>query len=152
MSLADTVAPGLDCLGQMKALLASGKKPGILVSLQLDLVEVDVGHAVFQGIPGEHAYNPIGSIHGGYAATLLDSACGCAVHSRLSATQAYTTLELKVSYLRAITRETGMVRAVGKVVQIGKRAAFAEATLTDAAGKVYATATSTLLVIDRPAK
>jgi uncharacterized protein (TIGR00369 family) len=107
--------------------------------------------AVFSGIPGEHAYNPIGSVHGGYAATLLDSACGCAVHSRLSATQGYTTLELKVSYHKGMTRDTGLVRAVGTVVSIGRRVAFSEATLTDAAGRLYASATSTLLVFERDA-
>jgi uncharacterized protein (TIGR00369 family) len=149
MSLADEVAPGLDGLGQLRALIASGKRPGILESLDFAFVEVDVGRAVFAGTPGDHAYNPIGSVHGGYAASLLDSACGCAVHSKLSPTQAYTTLELKVSYLKGITRASGLLRAEGKVISIGRRAAFAEAALTDAQGKVYATATSTLLVFDR---
>ena len=150
MSLVDDIAkPGMDGLALMKALAASGTKPGILVSLQLELVEVDVGRAVFSGIPGEHAYNPIGTIHGGYAATLLDSACGIAVHTKLSATQLYTTLELKVNYLKAITKDTGVVRCEGRVVQAGRRAAFAEASITDASGKLYATATSTLLVYER---
>jgi uncharacterized protein (TIGR00369 family) len=88
-------------------------------------------------------------VHGGYAATLLDSACGCAVHSKLSASQTYTTLELKVSYLRAMTKDTGPVRAEGRVVNFGRRVGFAEATLQDANGKVYATATSTLLIIEK---
>lgn len=101
MSLADEIAPGADGLSQLRALMASGRKPGILAALQFELVEAELGRAVFAGVPGEHAYNPIGTVHGGYAATLLDSACGCAVHSRLTAAQAYTTLELKVSYLRA---------------------------------------------------
>lgn len=74
--------------------MGSQKKPGILVSLQLELVQIAPGLAVFSGVPGEHAYNPIGTIHGGYAATLLDCACGCAVPSKRSATQGYTTLEL----------------------------------------------------------
>ncbi len=148
MSLVNEVGEGLDGLGQLRALLASGRKPGILVSLDLDFVEVAAGKAVFAGIPGEHAYNPIGSVHGGYAATLLDSACGCAVHSRLSATQAYTTLELKVAYHKAITNKTGLLRAVGQVLSIGRRAAFAEARITDANGTLYASATSTLLVFE----
>src|SRR6266849_10584592 len=122
MSLANEVGEGLDGLGQLRALIASGRKPGILVSLGLEFVEIAPGKAVFAGTPGEHAYNPIGSVHGGYAATLLDSACGCAVHSRLSATQGYTTLELKVSFVRPITRDTGLVRAVGLVVSLGRRA------------------------------
>jgi uncharacterized protein (TIGR00369 family) len=149
MSLVNEVGEGLDGLGQLRALLASGRKPGILVSLGLEFVEVDSGRAVFAGIPGEHAYNPIGSVHGGYAATLLDSACGCAVHSRLSSTQGYTTLELKVAYHKAITAKTGPLRAEGRVLSIGRRAAFAEGKITDAAGTLYASATSTLLVFEK---
>ncbi len=149
MSLIEEVASGLDGLAQLRALIASGKKPGIAHSLHFGLVEVDAGRALFTGIPGEHAYNPIGMVHGGYAATLLDSACGCAVHTRLTETQAYTTLELKVAFHKAITRETGLLRAEGRVVSMGRRAAFAEATLTDEEGRLYASATSTLLVIDR---
>lgn len=149
MSLVNEVGEGLDGLGQLRALMASGRKPGILVSLDLEFVEVDAGKAVFAGIPGEHAYNPIGSVHGGYAATLLDSACGCAVHSRLSATQGYTTLELKVAYHKAITAKTGALRAEGQVLSLGRRAAFAEARITDANGTLYASATSTLLIFER---
>jgi uncharacterized protein (TIGR00369 family) len=149
MSLVNEVAAGLDGLAQLRALLASGRKPGIAHSLNFDLIEVELGKAVFAGVPGEHAYNPIGSVHGGYAATLLDSCVGCAVHSRLSATQAYTTLELKVAYHKAITRGSGLLRAEGTVLSLGRRAAFAEGKLTDAAGKLYASATSTLLIFDR---
>jgi uncharacterized protein (TIGR00369 family) len=149
MSLADEIGGGLDGLSQLRALIASGRKAGILRSLDFDCVEVDLGKAVFEGVPGEHAYNPIGTVHGGYAATLLDSACGCAVHSKLAANQAYTTLDLTVSYHRAITRDTGRVRAEGAVRTIGRRAAFAEARLVDSEGKLYASATSTLLVFER---
>lgn len=149
MSLVDEVGAGMDGLSQLRALIASGRRPGIAVSLDFTLVEVDSGHAVFAGTPGEHAYNPIGSVHGGYAATLLDSACGCAVHTRLTAMQAYTTLELKVAYHKAITNDSGRLRAIGRVVSMGRRAAFAEASLTDDEGRLYASATSTLLIIDR---
>lgn len=149
MSLVDEVAAGLDGLAQLRALIASGRKPGILTSLDFDFIEAEPGRAVFAGTPGEHAYNPIGTVHGGYAATLLDSACGCAAHSKLTAKQAYTTLELKVAYHKAITRDSGRLRAEGRIISMGRRAAFAEATLTDAAGKLYASATSTLLVFDR---
>ncbi len=149
MSLANEVGEGLDGLGQLRALIASGRKPGILVSLGLEFVEIAPGKAVFAGTPGEHAYNPIGSVHGGYAATLLDSACGCAVHSRLSATQGYTTLELKVAYHKAITTKSGPLRAEGQVLSLGRRAAFAEAKLIDASSTLYASATSTLLVFER---
>jgi uncharacterized protein (TIGR00369 family) len=149
MSLVDEIAPRLDGLAQLRELIASGRKPGILHALDFEFVEIEAGRAVFAGIPAEHAYNPIGTVHGGYAATLLDSACGCAVHSRLSATQAYTTLELKVSYHKAITKDTGPLRAEGHVLSLGRRAAFAEAKLTDANSRLYASATSTLLVFER---
>lgn len=140
---------GLTGLEQLRALLSAGQRPGIAVSLDFNLVDVQEGTATFEGVPGEHAYNPIGSVHGGYAATLLDSACGCAVHSKLNANQSYTTLELKVSYLKGMTKNTGKVRAHGRVINMGRRVAFAEAAITDADGKVYATATSTLLVIEK---
>ena len=150
MSLVNEVGGGgLDGLSQLRALMASGRKPGILVALDFEFVEVEAGKAVFAGRPGEHAYNPIGTVHGGYAATLLDSACGCAVHSRLEASQAYTTLELKIAYHKPITKDTGLLRAEGHLLSFGRRAAFAEAKLTDARGKLYASATSTLLVFDR---
>src|ERR1700689_1805798 len=109
--LVDEVGPGLSGLAQLQALIASGRRPGILVTLDFQLVEVDLGRAVFAGVPGTAAYNPIGVVHGGYAATLLDSACGCAVHSRLSELQGYTTLELKVAYHRALGHAPGPVRA-----------------------------------------
>ncbi|HUB91343.1 MAG TPA: PaaI family thioesterase [Dyella sp.] len=148
MSLAQEVGRGLDGLSQLRALLASGRKPGILRSLDFDFAEVAKGWALFIGTPGEHAYNPLGTVHGGYAAALLDSACGCAVHSQLSAQQGYTTLELKVAYHKPITRETGPMRAEGRIVSIGRRVAFATADLLDANQRLYASATSTLLVID----
>jgi uncharacterized protein (TIGR00369 family) len=149
MSLIEETAAGLDGLAQLRKLIASGRRPGILVSLDFDFIEVEAGRAVFAGVPGDHAYNPIGSVHGGYAATLLDSACGCSVHSCLTATQAYTTLDLKVAYHKAMTRDSGLMRAEGRVLSIGRRAAFAEATLKDASGRLFASATSTLLVIER---
>lgn len=148
-SLVDEVAPGLEGLAQLKALMESGRKPGIMRSLDFEFIEIEAGRAVFAGVPGEGAYNPIGSVHGGYAATLLDSACGCAVHSRLGPTQGYTTLELKVAYHKAISRESGTLRAEGKVITMGRRAAFAEARITDVQGRLYASATSTLLVFER---
>ena len=113
------------------------------------IVEIEEGRVVFAGTPSREVYNPIGAVHGGYAATLLDSACGCAVHSKLAGDQAYTTLELKVSYLKGMTEKTGEVRAEGRVIQMGRRAAFAEAKLTDSAGRLLASATSTILVMQR---
>jgi len=147
--LVDAVGAGLSGIVQLRALIGSGRRPGILVTLDFQLIEVELGKAVFAGTTGLHAYNPIGVVHGGYAAALLDSACGCAVHTRLTETQAYTTLELKIAYHKAMTDETGVVRAEGRVVSMGRRAAFAEAKLTDASGRLYASATSTLLVFDR---
>lgn len=144
-----TEAPALTGLQQLQAAMAAGKPARIGETLKFHLIQIEEGLAVFEGVPGQHAYNPIGVIHGGYAATLLDSACGCAVHASLSAAQSYTTLELKVSYHKAMTDKTGPVRAEGRVIQMGRRVAFTEATLKDADGRLYASATSTLLVMDR---
>jgi uncharacterized protein (TIGR00369 family) len=138
---------GLEVLRKM---MADGRGPPIAATLQFILAEIDAGRAVFRATPGPHAYNPIGVVHGGYAATLLDSACGCAVHSMLAANQGYTTLELKVAYHRAITGETGPIEAVGKIVSFGRRVAFAEAQLTDAQGRLLGSATSTLLGFELP--
>lgn len=136
-----------DGLQQVRDLLASGAQPPIGRTLGFSLVEVDRGRAVFEGTPDERHYNPMGGVHGGYAATLLDSACGIAVHSMLQPDQGFTTLELKVSYLRGMNDTTGPVRAEGRVVNIGRRVAFAEADIRDAGGRLMATATSTLLVL-----
>ena len=136
-------------LKQLRAWLEAGRQPPIGQTLKISLVEVEEGRTVFEGTPGLHVYNPLGIVHGGYAATLLDSAVGCAVHSRLSGGQGYTTLELKVAYHRALTSTIGPVRAEGKVVSIGKRVAFAEGRITDTHGKIYATATSTLLIFEQ---
>ena len=140
----------LSGLELMRRMIADGRGPPIASTLQFVLAEVDKGRAVFRATPGPHAYNPIGVVHGGYAATLLDSACGVAVHSMLEPGQGYTTLELKVAYHRAITNDTGPVEAVGKVTSFGRRVAFSEAQLTDASGRLLASATSTLLVFELP--
>lgn len=147
--LDDASARGLSGIEQLQALIASGTRPAIGDALDFDLVEVGKGFAVFEGVPGPAVMNLVGTVHGGFAATLLDSACGAAVHTRISATQAYTTLELKTSYHRPMTAETGRVRAEASLISFGRRAAFASAALTDAAGHVIATATSTLLVFER---
>lgn len=112
------------------------------------LTEVEPGHVVFEIIPGEQHYNPIGVVHGGLAMTLLDSAMGCCVQTRMPAGSAYTTLEAKTNLVRAITAKTGKLRAIGTVVHLGKRVATAEARLEDAAGKLYAHATSTCIVLN----
>jgi len=147
---ADDLA-GLSGLEQLQRIFHDPKVPpaGLGHTLGFDHVEIDEGRVVFGATPDDRVYNPIGTVHGGFAAALLDSATGCAVHSRLKAGQGYTTLELKVAYHRPLTRSTGPVRAEGVVTQLGRRAAFAEAKLTDARGRLYASATSTLLVFDR---
>ncbi|MEI9992162.1 MAG: PaaI family thioesterase [Rhizomicrobium sp.] len=122
---------------------------GIAHTLDFKPVEVEEGRVVFEGHPSKKVYNPIGTVHGGYAATLLDSAMGCAVHTRLKAGQGYTTLELKVAYHRALSEVSGPVRAEGKVISLGRRAAFAEGRLLDKDGRLCASATTTCLVFDR---
>src|SRR5713101_1492549 len=130
--------------------IAQGKIPAPPIALLLgfDLEEVEEGRVVFTAEPGEHHYNPIGVVHGGLAATLLDSAMGCAVHSLLPQGRAYTTLEIKVNYVRGMNRDTGRVRAIGKVIHFGGKIATAEGSIIDGAGKLYAHATTTCLLID----
>jgi uncharacterized protein (TIGR00369 family) len=123
--------------------------PPIAELLGFKLVEVDSGHAVFEVLPAEQHYNPIGVVHGGLAMTLLDSAMGCAVQTQMPAGGGYTTLEAKTNLVRAITARTGLLRAIGKVVHAGARVATAEARLLDAAGKLYAHATSTCIVLSQ---
>ncbi|MEH2592257.1 PaaI family thioesterase [Bradyrhizobium sp. AZCC 1721] len=108
------------------------------------------GHVVFYSVPGFRHYNPIGSVHGGYAAILLDSAMGLAVHSALPAGTGYTTLEFKISFIRGMTKDTGPVRTEGKTLNVGRRAATAEARITDANGRLLAHATTTCLVFEIP--
>lgn len=134
---------GLEVLRRM---IAAGGKPAI--GETLDFVFKDAGHgwALFAGFLGLKHYNPLGTVHGGYAATLLDSACGCAVHSKLEARQFYTTLELKISYHVATTDASGVLRAMGRAVKVGRRAAFSRATLTGSGDRLHASATTTLLV------
>lgn len=119
---------------------------GIAKTLGLRPVSAEAGFVVFEGAPNEAVYNPLGVVHGGYAATLLDTVMGCAVHSCVKAGQGYTTLELKIAYHRALTKASGPVRAEGRVVSLGKRAAFAEGKLFDKDDRLCATGTTTCLV------
>lgn len=118
----------------------------ITAALKFELTQIEHGRAVFEGVPEFAFYNPIGSVHGGYAATLLDSCMGCAVHTTLPAGQAYTTLEFKINFVRGMTEQTGRVRAEGRVIHPGKRAATAEGNLYDAGGKLLAHATTTCMI------
>lgn len=146
--MSDTEANRPDGYQQLRSMLGGGLKAPIGETLGFELVEVERGQVVFEGRPDRSVYNPLGAVHGGYAATLLDSACGIAVHSTLGPGRGHTTLELKVSYLRGLTDQSGPVRATGRVLSTGSRVAFAEASLHDAEGRLCATATSTLLVFD----
>ena len=110
------------------------------------LSEVELGRVVFTGQPGFEYYNPNGVVHGGFAATLLDSCLGCAIHSTLPAGVSYTTLEIKVSFVRPMLENTGPVRAEGKVISVGKRVGTAEGRIVDAQGKLYAHGTTTGLI------
>ncbi|MFE4774771.1 PaaI family thioesterase [Streptomyces sp. NPDC056713] len=140
---------GLDFLREMQA----GRLPAAPVSATVDfrLEEVEKGRAVFSLLPGEEHYNPIGSVHGGIYATLLDSAAGCAVQSTLPQGVAYTSLDLTVKFLRRITVDTGKVRAIGTVVSSGRQTALAQAQLLDATDRVLAHATSTCMLFPLPA-
>ncbi|MCM1945006.1 MULTISPECIES: PaaI family thioesterase [Streptomyces] len=141
---------GLDFLREMIA----GRLPGppIAALLGFSLEEAEHGRAVFALEPGEEHYNPIGSVHGGVYATLLDSAAGCAVHTTLPQGIAYTSLDLQTRFLRPITMDTGKVRAVGTVLSQGRRTALAEAGLYDAQDRLLAHATSTCMLFPVPGR
>ena len=128
--------------------IAQGKlpPPPIALLLGFDIEEVEEGRVVFTAETGEHQYNPIGVVHGGVAATLLDSAMGCAVHSRLPRGRGYTTLEIKVNLVRPLTKDTGLVRAEGRVLHRGRTVATADGEIKDASGKLYAHATTTCMI------
>jgi uncharacterized protein (TIGR00369 family) len=121
--------------------------PPIGDTMAFEGVAFEEGRVAFQLTPQEFHYNPIGAVHGGVFATLLDSACGCAVHSMLPAGVFYTSLDLTVKFLRPVLIGTGPITAEGTVVHLGRRTALAEGRITDAAGKLYATATSSCLVM-----
>jgi uncharacterized protein (TIGR00369 family) len=120
--------------------------PPIAGTLGFSVIAIEPGRAVFEFRPAEFHYNPIGSVHGGVCATMCDSACGCAVHSMLPAGAYYTSQDLTVKFLRGITVATGPLRCEGTVVHLGSRTALAQASLTDAAGKLYAFATSSCMI------
>jgi uncharacterized protein (TIGR00369 family) len=140
---------GLSGLQQMQALLG-GEFPAAPISAVLDfcMIRVADGEAVFQGKPSAQFFNPMGGIHGGWFATLLDSALGCSVHTTLPVGRAYTTLEFKVNLVRGLTDRVPLVRAVGRVLHRGRQVTTAEADLVGHDGKLYAHATTTCLVFD----
>jgi uncharacterized protein (TIGR00369 family) len=138
--------PGLDALHAIIAGKISA--PPIAELVGFTITAAAPGLVTMELPIGEYHYNPIGSVHGGIAATLLDSVMGCAIHTMLPQGRAYSTLELKISYIRAVTLATGAVTATGRVINVGRKAAFAEATLTDSSGKLYATGSTTCAVWD----
>jgi uncharacterized protein (TIGR00369 family) len=138
---------GLSGLQFMRALLRGELPyPPIMDTLDYGLVEVDRGRCIFQGTPQLKHYNPLGSVHGGWYATLLDSALGCAVHTMLEAGQAYTTAELGIHIVRGADERSGPLRAIGQVVHCGRQLATAEARIVGADGKLYAHGSTTCLV------
>lgn len=134
-------------LEQMQAVLNSGSRPPISETLDFTLAEVSHGKAVFVGEPNEKHLNPIGTVHGGYAATLLDSALGCSIHTVLEPGERYTTVDLNVKYLRAMMPGMGKVTVTGEVVHKGRRIATAEARVVGEDGKLYATGNTTCAII-----
>jgi uncharacterized protein (TIGR00369 family) len=139
---------GIDFLRAMFA----GKLPAPPIMQNIEPFDstAEPGVVTFYSTPGFRHYNPIGSVHGGYAATLLDSAMGLAVHSTLPPATGYTTLEFKISFIRGMTKDTGPVRSEGRTLNVGRRAATAEARVTDAKGRLLAHATTTCLVFELP--
>jgi uncharacterized protein (TIGR00369 family) len=140
--------PGIEFVRAMFA----GKfpTPPIMQTIEPFDTSAEPGVVVMHSVPGFRHYNPIGSVHGGYAATLLDSAMGLAVHSMLPPGSGYTTLEFKVSFIKGMTKDTGAVRSEGRTLNVGRRTATAEARITDAKGRLLAHATTTCLVFEIP--
>ena len=143
-----TSGSGLEFLQGMLA----GAHPGPPISQTNDFwaVEADYGRAVFEGLPGPRFLNPLGTIHGGWISTLLDSAMGCAVHTTLKAGFGYTTVDMSITFTRAVLPSTGKVRCEGKVIHVGGRIATSEGRLYDAAGKLLAHGTETCMIMKIP--
>ncbi|MCP1174949.1 PaaI family thioesterase [Ralstonia chuxiongensis] len=131
----------------------AGELPPPPMGETLDFIPIRMEHgvAVFQGRPQRRHYNPLGTVHGGWFATLLDSAVGCAIHTMLPAGKGYTTLELKVNMVRALSSDVPLVRAEGKVIHVGRQVATAEGRIVGPDGKLYAHATTTCLILSYPA-
>ena len=134
--------------------IARGELPAAPMAelMGFEFSEVEEGRVVFECVPAEYHYNPIGTVHGGLACTLFDSAMGCAVHTTLPAGVGYTTVELKVNLLRPITTRTGRLLCEGKTIHVGGRIATAEARLLDGAGKLYGHATTTCMIFREGAR
>jgi uncharacterized protein (TIGR00369 family) len=136
---------GLDYLRGM----AVGEQPAarMAATMGFRLVEIEPGRALFEGEPGPHLLNPLGTVHGGFALTLIDSATGCALHAELEPGVGYATVETKVNFVRPIAADVGLVRCEGRVLSRGRQLATAEAQLHSADGKLLAHGTSTLMIL-----
>lgn len=143
------IAEKADGLTQMKALAAAGGGSGMGKLMAMDGGEASEGHMTMHAMPGAQHGNPIGIVHGGFAATLLDSAMSCAVHTTLSAEETYVTTDLHISFVRAITPATGRVTARGDVMSRGRRLATARGTLVDGNGKLLATGIATCMILSQ---
>jgi uncharacterized protein (TIGR00369 family) len=145
-----SAAATMDGLDYLRA-IGSGEvpPPPIALLLGMEVPHIDPGRAVFTLEAGEHLYNPIGSVHGGVLATLLDSALGCAVHSTLPAGVGYTTIDLNVTYLRPATRDSGRLTCEAELIHSGRKVATSRAQIVDDDGRLYATATTTCLILRR---
>jgi uncharacterized protein (TIGR00369 family) len=147
ITTADQVV-GMSGLEYMHAVRdGSAAWPPMGVLMNFDLVEAERGRVVMTCTPGEEHYNPLGVIHGGLLCTLLDTVIGCATHTTLERGTGYTSIELKVSYLRPVTLDTGTLTGTGTVTKEGRRVVFADGTVTDLEGNLVATASSSLLVL-----
>jgi len=149
--VAPDVLKSYDGLGFLKAIIAGTvPNPPISELMGFHLVEAEQGRAVFEGVPEFHHYNPIGTVHGGFAATLLDSAMGCAVHTQVPKGQGFTTLEIKVNYVRPMFDNTGEVRCEAAVINMGKTVATADGKIVDGKGRLIAHGTTTCMIFDMP--
>ena len=142
--MTDTQTSGLDFI---RSLMGADPPLPLMRALGFRMVEAEEGRVVFELTPTHDVYNPIGSVHGGVLATLCDSAAGCAVNTALPAGVGYTSLEIKVNFLRKVTVDTGVLRCEGTVVSVGSRTAMASAQVTDSEGRLVAHATTTCLVM-----
>jgi len=138
---------GLDAMRAMMA--GTIAPPPIAMLMNIRIVEVESGRAVFEGEPGEEHYNPIGLVHGGFALTILDSALGCSIHAALEAGVGYATTDVHVRMIRPITKDTGIVRCEASLRHLGRTTAIAEGTLVDRAGKLLATGTTACAILRR---
>jgi uncharacterized protein (TIGR00369 family) len=130
--------------------IGNGELPSPPIGSLMDFIPIEwsAGLFVFQGTPDSRHYNPLGTVHGGYAATLLDSCMGCAIHTQLKKGQGYTTLDLRISYVRALNSASGPVRAEGKIVHLGRSTALAEGRIYDVDGRLYATGSTTCMILE----